>query len=102
MVGNAPIINAAKLNAETNTEKLLLLLEKFIKCLVDYALFVRIPIVELGLPPGNPLPKADGRGLLGLRTTHRFSAPHELFERLFGQFALHSLAHFRVPANLPP
>src|SRR5208282_2618318 len=45
--GIAAITRAAKLNAVTKTEKLLFLLEKFIKRLVDNVFFVWIPVVQL-------------------------------------------------------
>jgi hypothetical protein len=48
-LGNAAIVRAATLNAVANTEeteKLLFLFEKFIKCLVDNVFFVWIPVIQ--------------------------------------------------------
>ena len=87
---------------ETNNEKLLFLFEKFIKCLVDYVLFVRIPVVEFGLAPRNPFGESDRRGLHGIRNPHRSRHPHQLLEQLLGQIDFNLLAQSVFPANLRP
>ena len=45
--GNAAIASAATPNAVARIEKLLFLFEKFIKCLIDCVLFVRVSVVQL-------------------------------------------------------
>src|SRR5579864_1253291 len=57
----------AKRNEVGESKKLLFLFEKFIKCLIDYVLFVRIPIVEFRLAPRDPFGQPDRRRLFGIR-----------------------------------
>src|SRR5713101_5671328 len=92
----------AKRNAVGDSEKLLFLFEKFIKCLVDYVLFVRIPVVEFGLAPRDPFGESNRRSLRGIRNPHRFGHPHQLFEKLLGQFDIDSLAQSVFPRQSSP
>src|ERR1700719_4479473 len=93
-VGNTLIARRATPSAVANTEKSFFLFEKFIKCLVDYVLFVRIPVVEFRLAPRDPFGQSDRRSLFGIRNPHRFRYLHELREQLLGQVNRDCLAQF--------